>query len=287
MECALDQGNEIDHDRTHDEEKTGDDDEPLFDPRTTPNTQDRLHLSVVSQHMRRKSLKGLKLRLTLIVKATPPLWHSFLRHFHWVTHFLPQVPKRHLRRQRLKTQHRNVNRDKISCQLTIQEKCPHVLPHTLNHTPLIIRLQCFQVLQRTAHGFASGVISPSGPNVELGSAGNFPNIAVSTCAWCDGSCTNVCAHLSLRTRASTSHGASFQKRRTSLFVNVRTRPCSPLRAAAPAITLLARQVTRDVSAWYCAFDGQKASMPESAVLTTRLMKKQRLSLHDTLLSYLN
>ena len=29
----------------------------------------RLHLSVVSQHMRRKSLKGLKLRLTLIVKA--------------------------------------------------------------------------------------------------------------------------------------------------------------------------------------------------------------------------
>ena len=33
----------------------------------------RLHLSVVSQHMRRESLKGLKLRLTLIVKATPPL----------------------------------------------------------------------------------------------------------------------------------------------------------------------------------------------------------------------
>ena len=74
----------------------------------------RLHLSVVSQHMRRKSLKGLKLRLTLIVKATPPLWHSFLRHFHWVTHFLPEVPRRHLRRQRQKTQHRNVNRDKIS-----------------------------------------------------------------------------------------------------------------------------------------------------------------------------
>ena len=74
----------------------------------------RLHLSVVSQHMRRKSLKGLKLRLTLIVKATPQLWHSFLRHFHWVTHFLPEVPRRHLRRQRQKTQHRNVNRDKNS-----------------------------------------------------------------------------------------------------------------------------------------------------------------------------
>ena len=42
----------------------------------------RLHLSVVSQHMRCKGLKGLKLRLTLIVKATPPLWYSFLRHFH-------------------------------------------------------------------------------------------------------------------------------------------------------------------------------------------------------------
>ena len=40
VECALDQGNEIDHDRTHDEEKTGDDDEPLFDPHTTPNTKD-------------------------------------------------------------------------------------------------------------------------------------------------------------------------------------------------------------------------------------------------------
>ena len=40
VECALDRGNEIDHDRTHDEEKTGDDDEPLFDPRTPPNTQD-------------------------------------------------------------------------------------------------------------------------------------------------------------------------------------------------------------------------------------------------------
>ena len=72
----------------------------------------RLHLSVVSQHMRRKSLKRLKLRLTLIVSATPPLWHSFLRHFHWVTHFLPEVPRRHLRRQRLKAQHRDVNRDK-------------------------------------------------------------------------------------------------------------------------------------------------------------------------------
>ena len=58
----------------------------------------RLHLSVVSQYMRRKSLKGLKLRLTLIVKATPPLWHTFLRHFHWVTHFLPEVPRGHLRR---------------------------------------------------------------------------------------------------------------------------------------------------------------------------------------------
>ena len=46
----------------------------------------------------------------------------------------------------------------------------------------------------------------------LGSAGNFPNIAVSTCAWCEGSCTNVCAHLSLRTLSSTSHSASFQKR---------------------------------------------------------------------------
>ena len=77
----------------------------------------------------------------------------------------------------------------------------------------------------------------------LDSAGNFPNIAVRTCAWCEGSCTNVCAHLSLRTLASTSHGASFQKRRTSLFVNVRTCPCSPLRAAAPAITLLARPLS--------------------------------------------
>ena len=38
----------------------------------------RLHLSVVTQHMRRKSLKGLKLRLTLIVKATPPLWHTIM-----------------------------------------------------------------------------------------------------------------------------------------------------------------------------------------------------------------
>ena len=198
----------------------------------------RLHLSVVSQHMRRKSLKGLKLRLTLIVEATPPLWNSFLRHFHWVTHFLPEVPRRHL-------QHRHINRNKIVCQLTIQEKCPHILPHTLNHTPLIMRLQCSSI-QRTAHGFASGVISPSGPNVELGSAGNFPNIAVSTCTWCDGSCTNVCAHLSLRTPASTSHGASFQKHRTSLLVNVRTRPCFFLRAPAPAITLLARQVTKDV-----------------------------------------
>ena len=105
----------------------------------------RLHLSVVTQHMRRKSLKGLKLRLTLIVKATPPLWHTFLRHFHWMTHLLPEVPRRHLCRQRLKAQHRHINRDKIVCQLTIQEKCPHVLPHTLNHTPLIVRLQCFQV----------------------------------------------------------------------------------------------------------------------------------------------
>ena len=109
----------------------------------------RLHLSVVSQHMRRKSLKRLKLRLTLIVKATPPLWHSFLRHFHWVTRFLPEIPRRHLRRQRLKAQHRDVNCDKISCQLAIQEKGPHVLAHTLNHTPLIIRLQCFQVLHPT------------------------------------------------------------------------------------------------------------------------------------------
>ena len=60
-----------------------------------------------------------------------------------------------------------------------------------------------------------------------------------------------------------------------------------LRAAAPAITLLARQVTNDVRAWYCAFDGQKTSMPESAVLTTRLMKKHCLSLDDTVLSYHN
>ena len=40
VECALDQGDEIDHDRTHDEEKTGDDDELLFDPHTPPNTLD-------------------------------------------------------------------------------------------------------------------------------------------------------------------------------------------------------------------------------------------------------
>ena len=76
----------------------------------------RLHLSVVSQHMRRKSIKRLKLRLTPIIEATPPLWHSFLRHFHWSAHFLPQVPRRHLRRQRLEAQHRNINCDKISCQ---------------------------------------------------------------------------------------------------------------------------------------------------------------------------
>ena len=55
-------------------------------------------------------------------------------------------------------------------------------------------------------------------DLRLDSAGNFPNIAVRTCAWCEGSCTNVCAHLSLRTLASTSHGASFQKRRTSLLM---------------------------------------------------------------------
>ena len=157
MECALDQDNEIDYDRTHGEEKTGDDDEPLFrSPYTARHTligeyksRHRLHLSVVSQHMRRKSLKRLKLRLTLIVEATPPLWHSFLRHFHWMTHFLPEVSSRHLRRQRQKAQHRDVNRDKISCQLAIQEKGPHVVPHTLNHTPLIVRLQCFQVLHPT------------------------------------------------------------------------------------------------------------------------------------------
>ena len=109
----------------------------------------RLHLSVVTQHMRRQSLKGLKLRLTLIAKATPPLWHSILRHFRWMTHLLPEVPRRHLRRQRLKAQHRHIHRNKIVCQLSIQEKCPHVLPHTLNHAPFIIRLQYFQVFHPT------------------------------------------------------------------------------------------------------------------------------------------
>ena len=120
----------------------------------------RLHLSVVSQHMRRKSLKRLKLRLTLIVEATPPLWHSFLRHFHWMTHFLPEVPRRHLRQQRQKAQHRNVNRDKISCQLAIQEKVPsrpspYAEPHPSRHTAAVLP---GPPSNATAHGFASGVI---------------------------------------------------------------------------------------------------------------------------------
>ena len=57
-----------------------------------------------------------------------------------------------------------------------------------------------------------------------GSDGSFPNMAVFNCVWCAGSCTKVCAHLSLRTRASTSQGANFQKRSTSLLDIVRTRP---------------------------------------------------------------
>ena len=69
----------------------------------------------------------------------------------------------------------------------------------------------------TAHGLASGDISPPGPSVGLGSDGSFPNMAVINCVWCAGSCTKVCAHLSLRTLASTSQSANFQKRSTSLW----------------------------------------------------------------------
>ena len=43
----------------------------------------------------------------------------------------------------------------------------------------------------------------------------------------------------------------------------------PLRAAEPATTLLAKQTMDDVNAWYSAFARQNASMPDSAVLTTR------------------
>ena len=62
MECELDQDSAIDHDKTQDELMTTGDDEPRFclhrshDKLGNYQSGHCLHLSVVSQHMRRQGL---------------------------------------------------------------------------------------------------------------------------------------------------------------------------------------------------------------------------------------
>ena len=136
-----------------------------------------LHLSVVSQHVRRQSLERPEARFTLCFKTAPPLRHPLLRNLRGVSRPPPESPRWDPHRQRLKTQHRrNIHGNEICCQFALDPKesmGSRVTAHALPRTVLSRRTAPSSrrsAIHRAAQGLASGVISPFNPSVECCSA---------------------------------------------------------------------------------------------------------------------
>ena len=81
-----------------------------------------LHVSVVSQHVRRQSHERPEARFTLRFKTAPPLRYPLLRRLLGMSRHFLKATRWDLHRQRLKTQNRDIYSNEICCQFVVQKK---------------------------------------------------------------------------------------------------------------------------------------------------------------------
>ena len=181
-----------------------------------------LHLSVVFQRVRRQSLERPEPRLTLCFKTAPPLRHLFLGKLRGGVWPLPESPCGGTAgdwRRRIVTPITTKSAvSSHSKKKGLTHHCPHVEQRPFRHTaqvPQVRHPPC-----RPRDGLRSSLTVQSQRGVLL--RRQPPRQRRIQLHMVRKILHQRLHHLSLYTRASTSQGASDQKRKTSLLVKVRT-----------------------------------------------------------------